>query len=68
MPDGWAIPEGFTDVAERSSRCRGCGAEIAWARSPKGATTPLDRDGTNHFITCPDRDRFRRKKEDRPNA
>ena len=46
----------------KPSRCRGCHAEILWAFSPKGSRTPLDRDGINHFITCPDRDRFRHKK------
>lgn len=60
-PDGWTLPEGFTEPAPTPVNCRGCGAEILFAFSPKGARTPLDRDGTNHFITCPDRDRFRRK-------
>ena len=61
-PEGWTLPDGYSDPDPRPSRCRGCHAEILWAFSPKGARTPLDRDGINHFITCPDRDRFRRKK------
>lgn len=61
-PEGWTLPDGFDDPDPRASRCRGCGAEILWAFSPKGARTPLDPDGTNHFITCPERDQFRRKR------
>jgi hypothetical protein len=44
--------------------CRGCAAAITWV--PHRATqkwTPYDLDGTNHFITCPKAENFRKKKE-----
>jgi hypothetical protein len=61
MNEGWTVPDGYT--ADNVAHCRSCKAEILWAITPRGAKAPLDRDGTNHFITCPDRDRWRKKKE-----
>lgn len=58
-PEGQVIPDGHR--FEGMGRCRGCGSAMAWVRTPKGARAPLDEDGTNHFITCPQRDDFRRK-------
>lgn len=40
--------------------CKGCGAQIAWAETPKGARMPTDPDGTPHWATCPVKDRFKR--------
>ncbi len=39
---------------DNKSKCRGCGAEIAWYRTPKGKAIPLD-EGTlePHWATCP---------------
>lgn len=59
-PTGQVIPEGYR--FDSMGRCRGCGASMAWATTPKGARAPLDADGTNHFVTCPERDRFRTKR------
>ena len=59
-PAGQVIPDGY--AFESMGRCRGCGAAMAWTTTPKGARAPLDPDGTNHFVTCPDRDSFRRKR------
>lgn len=62
-PDEQVIPEGYE--FDSMGRCRGCAATIAWAWTPKGARAPLDQDGTNHFVTCPERDRFRRRETPR---
>lgn len=58
--DGFRVPEGYT--ADNIGRCRSCGAAILWAVTNHGAKAPLDPDGTNHFVTCPDRDRWRKRK------
>lgn len=41
--------------------CKGCPATIYWVRHKNGVRTPYDADGTNHFVTCPSRDRFKRR-------
>jgi hypothetical protein len=40
--------------------CRGCGAVIAFAETARGKLMPIDIDGTSHFATCPQAERFRR--------
>lgn len=58
------------------SKCRSCGADIVWMKTKKGKNIPVDYDHTNdpettvfdpdtmttHFETCPDADKFRRRK------
>jgi len=39
-----------------------CKAEIVWMIQRNGKRTPYNPDGTNHFITCPDREQFKRRK------
>ena len=39
-----------------------CKRPILWVRHRNGAATPYDSDGTPHFVTCPAREQFRRKK------
>jgi hypothetical protein len=56
---GWHRPGGWSIVS--IGRCRGCGQAIAWARTFADRSAPLDRDGTNHFATCPQAERFRRR-------
>lgn len=46
--------------------CSGCSGSIVWGKTRKGRRAPFDlpRDEhgyVNHFITCPDRDDFRRR-------
>jgi hypothetical protein len=60
---GWAHPEGWVII--NLARCQGCGQPIAWARTPAGRSAPLDRDGVSHFATCPEADRFRRRRAQR---
>jgi len=56
---GWHRPADYAITAV--SRCRGCGAPIAWAVTATYRSMPLDRDGTSHFATCPDAERFRKR-------
>ena len=42
------------------SRCRGCGAEIEFWRTPKGKIIPLDAGTLEvHWSTCPQAEQFR---------
>jgi hypothetical protein len=59
-PAGWRIPPGYEFL--NLGECRGCGAPIAWARTPTGRQAPLEREGINHFASCPEADRFRRER------
>jgi hypothetical protein len=63
---GWHRPAAWAIVS--LGRCRGCGAPIAWARTPAGRSAPLDRDGVSHFATCPEAERFRRSLAFKPSA
>lgn len=57
-PHEYPIPPGAA-----LDHCKSCGAEIVWARTPAGRTTPLAlsttqrRDGVtyaqSHFLDCP---------------
>lgn len=40
-------------------KCKLCPAAIMWVLHRNGRKTPYDLDGTNHFVTCPFRDRFK---------
>jgi len=64
---GWTIPAGY--LPESIGRCRAeaCRAVVLWAHTPAGRHMPLDRDGAAHFATCPEAERFRRKRADGPN-
>ena len=46
-------------ITPRIFPCRGCGATIAMWRTPAGKNFPADPDGTSHFATCPQAQRFR---------
>jgi hypothetical protein len=39
-----------------------CHADVLWVVHINGRRTPYDPDGTNHFITCPDRELFKRRR------
>jgi hypothetical protein len=49
---------GYTITNE--SRC-GCGARVWWG-ARNGKSCPFDSDGTSHFVTCPDREKYRKGK------
>lgn len=57
---GFTIPEGW-QVSDLGA-CRSCGERIAWCITPAGKRAPVDPDGTSHFATCPQADRWRRKR------
>lgn len=44
------------------STCKGCGAQMWWVKHNNGKRAPYDIDGTNHFVTCPRANDFRRNK------
>lgn len=64
----------------RQEACRGCQAPIYWAKNSKGKMHPFDCDvpggtrpgngltdhgrGVTHFATCPNADRFRKRRGD----
>jgi hypothetical protein len=54
----WAVPLGWT--ASNEGRCRSCRAEVLWCVTPAGKKAPIDRSGESHFVTCPDRDEWRK--------
>lgn len=45
----------------KENECRGCGATILMVQHKNGKWGPYDLDGTTHFATCPQADRFKRK-------
>ncbi len=45
-----------------ASVCRGCGAAIFWINTGKGRAMPADADGTSHFATCPQANKFGRER------
>lgn len=59
-PPGYVIPDGYTFT--NTGTCRGCGKPVAWCMTRLNRRSPLDPDGTPHWATCPDADRFRKKK------
>jgi len=48
---------------EGTGKCRACGEELAWYRTPAGKRMPLE-EGTlePHWAKCSDPDRFRKVK------
>ena len=44
-------------------RCLGCDKLIYWIRTERGASMPVNVDGTPHWGTCPEADRFRGKED-----
>jgi len=50
----------------QQSKCRSkdCGAIIYWIKTEGGKAMPVDPDGTSHFATCPDAERFRKYNPD----
>lgn len=40
--------------------CRSCNAPVVWGETPGGKRAPFDPDGTNHFVSCPDRRAWRK--------
>lgn len=51
------IPEGTEPSRCKSQRCK---ALIYWIKTSEGKNMPVDPDGTCHFATCVDAEKFRR--------
>ena len=47
----------------RLCRCLGCDKHIYWIKTERGAAMPVNTDGTPHWGTCPEADRFRGKED-----
>lgn len=46
-----------------SGKCRDCGAELDWYRTPAGKSIPMNAGLIEpHWSTCPNTEAFRRKK------
>lgn len=50
------------DHVGKKASCDGpnCGRTIYWVTHTNGRKTPYTAAGLNHFVDCPDRDRFRK--------
>ncbi|MCU0912980.1 MAG: hypothetical protein MUC88_00280 [Planctomycetes bacterium] len=55
------------DVVGDRLPCKGptCTATIWFVRTKRGKITPYDGDACNHFATCPDAAKFKRKGDDK---
>jgi len=56
VPEHWTLPAGQTP-----SHCRSCGAHVIWLVSRNGKASPFNHDGINHFATCAQADRWRKR-------
>lgn len=45
-------------TAEAKRPCKACGAELYFVRHHTGKVAPYTIDGLNHFINCPQAQRF----------
>jgi len=57
--DLFLVPDGYVPD-EHSARCRSCEALIVWVVTPRGKRAPMDPDGHSHFVSCPQRDQWRK--------
>jgi hypothetical protein len=58
----WVIPEGWLYLGDIPTHCRSCDALVLWLESTNGKRAPMNPDGVSHFATCPDADRWRKKR------
>ena len=49
--------------ATKVSRGLGCDKHIYWIKTERGASMPVEVDGTPHWGNCPEADRFRGKED-----
>lgn len=56
-PVTFTVPPGA-----QAQSCRGCQAVIFWILTSLGNKMPVNADGTSHFATCPDANKFRKPK------
>lgn len=48
------------DLIAEQGICKGCQARVYWVTHKNGKATPYTSAGLNHFINCPERERFKR--------
>lgn len=61
-----ALREAAKKLNERNAptaSCRACKAPIYWVRTDKGKNMPINTDGTPHWATCPEANKFRMPKK-----
>lgn len=59
----WTLPSwAQTPEDLRVAHCKACFAPMLWVLTTKGNRAPLNPDGTSHFASCPEAERFRRKR------
>lgn len=49
-------------IADSTGQCKGCARPLFWVRHRNGKVVPYTEAGQNHFIDCPNADRWRTKK------
>jgi hypothetical protein len=59
-PPPYVIPAGWSMLG--LGRCRSCAAPVMWCMTHRGKRAPIDRDGTNHFATCPNAAAWRHRR------
>lgn len=64
--DEWVLPAGYEPPSHDQHGwapipCRSCGQLVLFARTRRGASAPLNQDGTSHFSNCPNAAQWRRK-------
>ena len=52
----YEIPKGTPQA-----RCRSCEAPIWWVKTERGKNMPVNADGTSHFSSCPEANKWRRR-------
>lgn len=58
-PDARPPKRYYIHDGEKPRLCRGCGATIFWATTPRDKKMPVNPDGTSHWETCAERGLFR---------
>lgn len=59
----WEIPSWAIYLGDMPTTCRSCSAVVLWIESKaKAKRAPINPDGTSHFATCPDAEKWRKAK------
>ena len=58
-PDARSPKRYYIHDGEKPRLCRGCGATIFWATTPRDKKMPVNPDGTSHWETCAERGLFK---------
>jgi hypothetical protein len=53
-----SLPDGTVGEA---GVCRSCRAAIVWVTTRNGRLSPMNLDGSSHFGTCPQSEKWRRR-------